>query len=162
MAAEEDNFDIDIYGDGETEGNEGDYKQEDTDINLDGSNEEQQHNHENVMPEGLSTTTSTINGDTQSNESTTAILPSAQAKQSTPAPQQGIKRKESSDDRPTDPGATLAVLISDLHWWTTEDDVRAWANQADCEGELKDVTFSEHKVNGKSKGYAHLHTSSQC
>jgi hypothetical protein len=162
MASEEDNFDIDIYGDGETDGNDGDYKQEDTDINLDGSNEEHQDNHETIMPEDLSTSTSTINGDTQSNESTTATLPSAQAQRSTPAPQQGIKRKESSDDRLIDPGATLAVLISDLHWWTTEDDVRGWANQADCEGELKDVTFSEHKVNGKSKGYADLHTFSQC
>jgi hypothetical protein len=82
----------------------------------------------------------------------TAALPSVPSQQSTPGPQQGVKRKESSDDRPTDPGATLAVMISDLHWWTTEDDVRGWANQADCEGELKDVTFSEHKVNGKSKG----------
>lgn len=66
--------------------------------------------------------------------------------------QQGVKRKEGSDDRPIDPGATSAILISDLHWWNTDDDVRGWVNQAQCEDELKDVTFSEHKVNGKSKG----------
>ncbi len=158
MAPEEDNFDIDIYGDGETEGNEGDYKQEDNDISLDAPTEEHQIDHGSIKPEDLSTATSTSNGDTQYNESTTATLHTAPSQQSTPAAQQDIKRKESSDDRPIDPGATTAVMISDLHWWTTEDDVRGWANQADCEDELKDVTFSEHKVNGKSKGYAVLHT----
>ena len=43
-------------------------------------------------------------------------------------------------------------MISDLHWWTTEDDIRGWANEAGAEEELKELTFSEHKVNGKSKG----------
>lgn len=66
--------------------------------------------------------------------------------------QQGIKRKEGSDERAIDPGATTAILISDLHWWNTDDDIRGWVNQAHCEDELKDITFSEHKVNGKSKG----------
>lgn len=67
-------------------------------------------------------------------------------------PQQGVKRKEGSDERPVDPGATTALLISDLNWWTTDDDIRGWTRQANCEDELKDITFSEHKVNGKSKG----------
>jgi hypothetical protein len=67
--------------------------------------------------------------------------------------QQGVKRKEGSDDRPIDPGATTALLISELHWWNTDDDVRGWINQAQVEDELKEITFSEHKVNGKSKGY---------
>jgi hypothetical protein len=66
--------------------------------------------------------------------------------------QQGLKRKEGSDERPIDPGATTALMISELNWWNTDDDVRGWVNQAQCEDELKDVTFSEHKVNGKSKG----------
>jgi hypothetical protein len=161
MASEEDNFDIDIYGDGETEGNEGDYKQEDTDINLDGSNDDRSNVPDQVKLEGSSTTTSTVNGDTQYDESAGTALQPAQSQQNTPTPQQGVKRKESFDERIVDPGATLAVLISDLHWWTTEDDVRGWANQSGCEDELKDVTFSEHKVNGKSKGYADLHSPSQ-
>jgi hypothetical protein len=69
-----------------------------------------------------------------------------------PRPQQGVKRKEGSDERPVDPGATTALLVSELNWWTTDDDIRGWVWQAGCEGELKDITFSEHKVNGKSKG----------
>lgn len=67
-------------------------------------------------------------------------------------PQQGVKRKEGSDDRPIDPGATSCLMISDLSWWNTDDDIRKWIVAAGCEEELKDITFSEHKVNGKSKG----------
>jgi hypothetical protein len=67
--------------------------------------------------------------------------------------QQGVKRKEAHDDhRPVDPGATSAIMISDLNWWNTDDEIRGWARQANCEDELKDITFSEHKVNGKCKG----------
>lgn len=67
-------------------------------------------------------------------------------------PQQGTKRKSEEDDRPVDSAATSAVMISDLNWWTTDDDIRGWLRKADCEDEIKDLTFSEHKVNGKSKG----------
>jgi hypothetical protein len=51
-------------------------------------------------------------------------------------------------------------MISELNWWNTDDDIRGWAREADCEDEIKDITFSEHKVNGKSKGYDSL--SSKC
>jgi len=67
-------------------------------------------------------------------------------------PQQGTKRKEGSDDAPIDRDGTSAIMISDLNWWTTDDDIRGWINQAGCEDKLKEITFSEHKVNGKSKG----------
>jgi hypothetical protein len=67
-------------------------------------------------------------------------------------PQQGVKRKEGSDERPVDPGATTALLVSELNWWNTDDDIRGWVRQAGCEHELKEITFSEHKINGKSKG----------
>ncbi|PHH70061.1 hypothetical protein CDD80_6266 [Ophiocordyceps camponoti-rufipedis] len=71
-------------------------------------------------------------------------------------PHQGVKRKPEEDDRLVDPGATTAVMISELNWWTTDDDVRGWLNKAECEDEVKDLTFSEHKVNGKSKGQAYV------
>ncbi|KAA8576032.1 hypothetical protein EYC84_006195 [Monilinia fructicola] len=53
--------------------------------------------------------------------------------------QQGVKRKEGSDDRPIDQGATTALLISELHWWNTDDDI----------------------LNGKSKGQAYVEFTSQ-
>ncbi|KAK4162485.1 putative rrm domain-containing protein [Cladorrhinum sp. PSN259] len=76
-------------------------------------------------------------------------------KQASPAPKQGIKRKEACDAEP-EPGATTALLISELNWWNTDDDIRGWAAKAGFEDDVKDITFSEHKVNGKSKGQAYL------
>ncbi|KAH7406032.1 hypothetical protein DE146DRAFT_431587 [Phaeosphaeria sp. MPI-PUGE-AT-0046c] len=74
------------------------------------------------------------------------------------APQkQGTKRKQGEDDdRPTDPGATAALMINDVNWWINEEDIRGWANQSGCEDELNEVTFNEHKVNGKSKGQVYV------
>ncbi|KJZ79354.1 hypothetical protein HIM_01505 [Hirsutella minnesotensis 3608] len=70
--------------------------------------------------------------------------------------QQGVKRKSEEADRPVDPNATSAVMISELNWWTTDDDIRGWLRKAECEDEVKELTFSEHKVNGKSKGQAYV------
>lgn len=67
--------------------------------------------------------------------------------------QQGTKRKQDDDGRPVDTTATTAIMISELNWWTTDDDIRGWAKAAAVESEIKDLTFSEHKINGKSKGY---------
>ncbi|PTB80151.1 hypothetical protein M440DRAFT_1113517 [Trichoderma longibrachiatum ATCC 18648] len=67
----------------------------------------------------------------------------------------GVKRKseeQEHNDRPIDNGATAAIMISELNWWTTDDDIRGWLRKANCEREVKELTFSEHKVNGKSKG----------
>ncbi|KAG5973796.1 hypothetical protein E4U55_000271 [Claviceps digitariae] len=69
---------------------------------------------------------------------------------------QGVKRKSEEDDRPVDSTATPAVQISDINWWTTDDDIRGWLRKADCEDEAKELTFSEHKVNGKSKGQVYI------
>lgn len=60
--------------------------------------------------------------------------------------------KKEDDDRSVDPGATTALMINELNWWTTDDDIRGWLREGGCEDGIKDMTFSEHKVNGKSKG----------
>jgi hypothetical protein len=56
------------------------------------------------------------------------------------------------DQGSVDPAATTALMISELNWWTTDDDIRGWLRQGGCEAGVKDMSFSEHKVNGKSKG----------
>lgn len=155
MATEDDNFDIDIYGDAggyNANETEGDYKAEEPELILDAP-ETSQHNG---VADGVSGGNN--NGMENGNHKIFKTDNSNQAAKETPnlqvpqAPQQGVKRKESPTDRPTDPDATSALYISDLHWWTTDDEIRGWINEAGCEDELKDVTFSEHKVNGKSKG----------
>jgi hypothetical protein len=156
-SADEDNFDIDIYGDGEGDvGTDGtmDFKPDDDDIQFNIETEEDAHpsNEPQVKTEVEKPPSATVTPQPQPK------LEHDESQRSNPVPsrpavpQQGIKRKETSDERPIDHGATNALMISDLHWWTTEDDIRGWANEAGAEDELKDLTFSEHKVNGKSKG----------
>lgn len=166
MATEDDNFDIDIYGDG-TYGATGATSQEDSELILD-------------APENLPTATSASNdqsantpdrGQEQRSASAQAqpaqptqgaqgtqkapasgSAPQQQAPTNTlPTPPQGTKRKE-FDDQTVDPAATSALIISELTWWTTEDHIRDWISDAGAGNLLNDVTFSEHKVNGKSKG----------
>lgn len=57
----------------------------------------------------------------------------------------------SEDGRRGSEPASSALKLRKISWWTTEDDIRGWFNQAGVEGELKEITFSEHKINGKSK-----------
>ncbi len=145
--AEED-FDIDIYGDA---GTEGDSRQEDTNAQA------YESNSAITVANGSNNSTSHTNNqsthDADAQDDNQAGS-GAHDSSSTPAQsyQQGVKRKEGPDDRPIDPGATNCLLLSELSWWTTDDDIRSWVRQASCEDELKDITFSEHKVNGKSKG----------
>lgn len=159
MAAEDDNFDIDIYGDGGgyNANEHGDYKQDDQDLMLDhegGDNTQNGASHDDGAGEARYSNENgqAANGNEHAPSTDAAHhQDTTTAPQETPTPQQGLKRKE-SDERPVDPDATTALFVSDLYWWTTDDDIRGWVNQAGCEDELKDVTFSEHKVNGKSKG----------
>lgn len=161
MAAEEDNFDIDIYGDGgdddPNEEPENPMKAEETldqavqpteptsvaadHLSANGQAADSDVNHE---PEGNDVAQKIASTDESGSDP--VQLPKH-------APQtQGLKRKDGSDDRYVDPGATTALFVSELHWWVNDDDIRGWANQSQCEDELEDITFSEHKVNGKSKG----------
>ncbi|KAJ3947549.1 hypothetical protein N0V92_013251 [Colletotrichum tropicale] len=137
MAEEE--FEIDIYGDAPQDNHDGNAEAYDggaTNGHADDHHTDQKHdNHEEYHDQ---------------NE---------QDQQDAPAPQQGVKRK--GDDRPVDPGATTAIMISDLNWWNTDDDIRGWCREGHCEDELKDITFSEHKVNGKSKGQVYVEFTTQ-
>ncbi len=172
--AEEDNFDIDIYGDGGE-----DFHQETTeeDIKVEEPTEQVSGNPDTVTQIPKNPDLSTYpasNGHDASQEpklenshmqTSDVAQKIASTDDSTQdpvhlpkqAPQtQGLKRKDGTDDRNVDPGATTALFISELHWWVTDDDIRGWANQSQCEDELEDITFSEHKVNGKSKGWVFL------
>lgn len=156
MATEDDNFDIDIYGDGTYNANDPG-AQEDTELVLDApenlpqSNAGQSNANEQSETVKNENTASTQNQPAGNNGAQSA--PQQQASNhALPAGPQGTKRKDYEDSADRDANATTALLISDLTWWTTEDDVRGWINHAGVEDQLKDVTFSEHKVNGKSKG----------
>ena len=95
----------------------------------------------------------TMDGD-ETNSSTTKVNSTAVSDLHAPTGPRGVKRKESSEQ--VDASATTALLVSDLHWWTSEDDLRGWINEVDAEHDLHDISFNEHKVNGKSKGQAYL------
>lgn len=169
MATEEDNFDIDIYGDGGE-----DYQQDEPDtqdVNVDDKIDHPSEtagsaSHTPSNPDQATQSPSTAtNGQPDIKMENEELHDKAQKIVSTDdsahnsvhlpkqAPQtQGLKRQDGADERFVEPGATTALFISELHWWVTDDDVRGWANQSECEDELLDMTFSEHKVNGKSKG----------
>lgn len=153
MATEDDNFDIDIYGDGGTD--QGD-NNDDQELVVDAPEPAPAPAPQRTSKEpSTGTSASGSRRPSHQGPSTNGNHYTPQNQTPTwdaPAAPHGVKRKE-YDDRPTDEAATTALLVSDLFWWTTDDDIRGWANEAGCEDELKDVTFSEHKVNGKSKGY---------
>ncbi|GAA5945066.1 hypothetical protein JCM3775_004276, partial [Rhodotorula graminis] len=45
-----------------------------------------------------------------------------------------------------------AVYLGDLHWWTSDADIVHLCALAGLDVPFRDVVFSQHKVNGKSKG----------
>jgi hypothetical protein len=166
----DDEFDIDIYGDANTEHDVPFKKDEEGDVKIDGieqangdtagaensgangikQEEEQDDDYVDIKVGNEDNTKVDVHQQIKSTDESGQDLLNIPKQ----APQrQGVKRKEGSDDRPIDPGATTALLISELHWWNTDDDIRGWINQAQVEDELKEITFSEHKVNGKSKGF---------
>lgn len=164
MATEEDNFDIDIYGDGGE-----DFQQEAPDeevVKMEDSSDHSNGVQFTKEHAGILANTGqesqrdkkAENGHMEAGDVAQKIASTDDSTEDAvhlpkQAPQtQGLKRKDGSDDRPVDSSATTALFISELHWWVTDDDVRGWANQSQCEDELEEITFSEHKVNGKCKG----------
>jgi hypothetical protein len=165
MSGEDENFDIDIYGDEEeqqqqqqqqAEGDDFDYTYEETQEQSGHAEQNGQNNGQPVANSGEGAN----GGPNQSAFNTT---------------QQNLKRKAPDDDgedqsqqrtasqtplaadgRPVDPGALPSLKLSELHWWTTEEDVRAFCAAANTEHELRELAFGEHKINGKSRGEAYL------
>ncbi|KAH9868541.1 hypothetical protein J1614_007613 [Plenodomus biglobosus] len=166
--ADEHDFDIDIYGDDQDLSAQQDAHQSDLNATKTDANEATTNGAaENAKAEGgdaemkQDASSETANGDKQHDTSTQQIAStggSAGQDVHRQAPQkQGMKRKQGEDDdRPTDPGATAALMVNDVNWWISEEDIRGWANQSGCEDELVEVTFNEHKVNGKSKGQVYV------
>ncbi|KAF3917239.1 hypothetical protein AA313_de0200151 [Arthrobotrys entomopaga] len=147
--ADDDNFDIDIYGEDLDDPSAYNKKvaAEDELFHDDDNKGDAGKSNGNAANTNGATEDTNMEGTTNTSE-TIKQDPPAQ-----PAQQNSLKRKH-PDNRPVDVNATTALYVSDLNWWTTDDDIRGWIRQADCEDELKDITFSEHKVNGKSKGVA--------
>ncbi|KAM0279671.1 hypothetical protein ACHAQH_004473 [Verticillium albo-atrum] len=136
----DDEFEIDIYGDAPQENQVGHHEYEG-----EHHHQQQQHDHHDNHN----------NNEHQQHKEDQEQFDD----QPSSAPQQGTKRK--GDDRVVDPGATNSITVSDLNWWNTDDEIRGWSRRAHCEDELKDMTFSEHKVNGKSKGQVYIEFTSQ-
>lgn len=160
--ADDDNFDIDIYGEIDNDppvsasnsySNTTIVKKEDDELLLDDDDTgltDSKPLKEEPVSEDTNMGAAADNGDNSA--------PNKEVKNEASSSNQSRKKvpnkRKYPDDRPIENGATTALYVADLHWWSTDDDIRGWVNECECEDELKDITFSEHKVNGKSKGYA--------
>src|SRR4051794_3108731 len=128
----DDEFDIDIYGDASADQETSFKKDDDVDVNLENpenptqdSNGTKDESHVDDIKSYEDTNMNTEDPDSANGHPNisepVAVDGAADALPQLPV-KQGVKRKEGSDDRPIDLGATNALFISDLHWWNTDDD----------------------------------------
>ncbi|KJX97293.1 hypothetical protein TI39_contig513g00001 [Zymoseptoria brevis] len=172
MSGEDDTFDIDIYGDDAedtkpTETTE-DYGEDKIDF---GEDEPLDSEIANANAAPSHTQAGAVNTTEQSDIKQESQPPPAQ---------QGTKRRAPDEDEDVTPArpasstpmqqqqqqshtspsadrnATAALILAELNWWTTEEHLRAFCASAGVEGNLKELTFGEHKINGKSRGEAFL------
>lgn len=166
MSGEDDTFDIDIYGD-EDEQQQPQQQAEQPEDEIDYSYTEVAQDQPPSTESGQQQPEAANGnpGTADTKPDPTKIAPNA--------PQANLKRKASEaeledqptkptptpsapDSRPVDPGALPSLKLTDLHWWTTEEDLRAICASASTESEIRDLSFGEHKINGKSRGEAYL------
>lgn len=161
MSGEDDTFDIDIYGDeSETQQNQELKREENPEDRLfdddetygyEGGDNQQTSNDHDAQQQQTSTPGLPNRNKRKADEYEEDNQPPAEAPagpaSSTPSTHPAL---------PTEPNATPAIQIRDLHWWTTEEDVRHFCAAANVEADLKEITFGEHKINGKSRGEAYL------
>ena len=140
--ADDDNFDIDIYGeDGPPEGNE---KQENTSGFVDSQTQDEitgdgmiPHHEDHNEEQEVATQTSIEPQETDQGQQSPFRPPNANA----------------NTQAPLDSDATSCLIITEMQWWTNDDDIRGWTNKCGHEDDLKDITFAEYKINGKSRGF---------
>jgi activator of HSP90 ATPase len=153
--ADEDNFDIDIYGDESAQDEQpaaAQVKQEDLVGNGDDKMATEQQDAFSSAADNNQHNEAEANGNAA--DALPKSEPGADGPKSaaTPTPSMAGTKRKTYDGRNVDPNASSSTVISELHWWHTEDDVRGWCARGEVEDDIKDITFNEHKVNGKSKG----------
>ena len=178
MATEDDTFDIDIYGDDPSDAQQAEAQVTGGDaykLDFSTTNDEDA-NQPNSAPQAT--------GGSEINNQKTEQQATRDKSSEIPNTQQGTKRKALDDDhdesigsdsqrpgpvttnsvtsldtRPTsaaDPYAMPALRLTELQWWITEEDLRSYCAKAGVEDQLKELSFGEHKINGKSRGEAYL------
>ncbi|OQN95739.1 hypothetical protein B0A48_18279 [Cryoendolithus antarcticus] len=141
----DDDFEIDIYGDDDEQQN---------DLKLDDAAPPAEADTDEIVKTEATATIETTPSDPPSDPT---------LKQATAPTGPSLKRKASDaaetftpSEYPSDPNATPALRLSELHWWTTEEDLRGFCAAAFAESQLADISFGEHRQNGKSRGEAYL------
>ena len=147
--ADEENFEIDIYGDGSPEASPQSYEVDQPVPDPQDGNDTSKMTDDTTasnQPEGqLSSETETVGGSIDARgqvKKDHSIQEPLSQQQPTPS---------DSDRQAIDPGASSALLVSSISWWISDDDIRGWAHSCGYEDELKDISFKEEKRHGHSK-----------